>query len=224
MTPKDLPATGFLAHASDDLKAVLASLAREIVLEAGEILFEEGDTGDALYAVKSGRLEVSVLSHDGRKLSLDVMRTGTLLGEIALFDPGPRTASIVALEKSRLLRVRNADVIEAVKKSPDLAIDLTKLAGQRMRGMTKQMNEQVFLSMPVRLARKVLYLTWEPAGSRKILALSQAELAEYVGATREAVSKTLSIWRKKGIVEPTRGGLVVQDRAALEVVAQVDAG
>jgi CRP/FNR family cyclic AMP-dependent transcriptional regulator len=125
---------------------------------------------------------------------------------------------------TRLLRVRNADVIDAVRNSPDLAIDLTKLAGQRMRGMTKQMNEQVFLSMPVRLARKVLYLTWEPTGSRKMLALSQAELAEYVGATREAVSKTLSIWRKKGIVEPTRGGLVLQNRAALEEVAQLDTG
>ena len=219
----DWPDAGFLAHASDHLKQSLAELAREVSLAPGEILFEEGDIGDALYAVKSGRLEVSVMSHDGRKLSLDVMRTGAMFGEIAMFDPGPRTASIAALEPCVLLRIRNSDLLDAVERTPKLGSDLTRLAGQRMRWMSQQMNEQVFLSMPVRLARKVLYLTWEPSGSRKVLSLSQAELAEYVGATREAVSKTLSAWRKQGIVEPTRGGLVLQDRSALSRLAQLDA-
>ncbi|MEM9550059.1 MAG: Crp/Fnr family transcriptional regulator [Pseudomonadota bacterium] len=222
MNTANWPVGGFLADASAQLKGALARLSREVRLREGETLFEEGDTGDAFYAITSGRLEVSLLSRDGRKLSLDIMRPGALFGEIALFDPGPRTATITAIEPCTLLRVRNAELLAEVEACPNLSIDLIKLAGQRMRRMNEQLNEQVFLSMPVRLARKVLYLTYEPEGSRKTLDLSQAELAEYVGATREAVSKALSSWRKKGVVEPTRGGLVVQDRDALTELAQLE--
>lgn len=100
----------------------------------------------------------------------------------------------MALEDSKLLRVRNGDLLSHVERSPDLAIDLINLAGQRMRWMNRPLNEQVFLSMLVRLARKILCLTWEQSGSRKVLPLSQSELAEYVCAKRETVSKTLFTW------------------------------
>ena len=90
-------------------------------------------------------MEFSVLSEDGRKLSLDVMRTGALFGEIALFDPGERTATATAQEPTRLARVRNADVLSGVRDTPELAVDLIRLAGQRMRWMNMQLSEQVFL-------------------------------------------------------------------------------
>ena len=169
------------------------------------------------------RMDAPVL--DGRKLALDIMRPGAVLGEITLFDPGPRTATATALEPSCLRRVRNSDVLAEIRKSPDLAIDLIHLAGQRMRYMNRQLNEQVFLPVPLRLARKVLYLIQScPDNSPDCatLALSQSELAEFIGATREAVSKTLSVWKKSGVIEATRGGLVVHDRRALEVIAAPD--
>ena len=89
-----------------------------------------------------------------------------------------------------------------------------------MRWMTAQLNEQVFLPMPARLARKLLYLT--RADVRGQLSLSQSELAEFVGATREAVSKTLSNWRKAGLIEISRGGLTILDRGGLTVLADPD--
>ena len=82
-------------------------------------------------------------------------------------------------------------------------------------------NEQVFLPMPARLARKILYLTLDPSDSLSTLRLSQSELAEFVGATREAVSKTLSTWKKANVIESTRGGLHVLDRDALQVMADL---
>ena len=81
-----------------------------------------------------------------------------------------------------------------------------------------QLNEQVFLPMPVRLARKLLYLVPDSGNGR--LALSQAELAEYVGATREAVSKTLSNWKRSGLIEISRGGVQILDRSALGLLAE----
>lgn len=217
------PATGFLSTASDSLTALLERIATDHRLEKGDVLFEEGDPGDALFAVREGALEVSILSEDGRKLALDMMRAGAVLGEITLFDPGPRTATATAMEPSRLKRVRHADVMNEIGQNPDLAIDLIHLAGQRMRWMNRQLNEQVFLPVPLRLARKILYLTkGDSVPHRATLDLSQSELAEFVGATREAVSKTLSQWKKAGVVEATRGGLVVRNRAALEILADPD--
>lgn len=216
-----LPKTGFLAHASKNLSNLMASVATEVKLDEGQVLFEQGDEGDTLYAIISGSLEFSVLSREGRKLSLDVMRPGALFGEIALFDPGTRTATVTALEKSLLRGVRNADMIRAIRAAPDLGIDMIQLAGERMRWMSSQLNEQVFLPMPARLARKILYLTVDGSKQLSMLTLSQAELAEFVGATREAVSKTLALWKRAGVIEATRGGVQVIDREALQVMADL---
>lgn len=222
MSTTKLPKAGFLSEASEALAEMLDALSAEVRLEAGEILFEQGDEARELYALISGALEVSVLSIDGRKLALNVMRPGALFGEIALFDPGERTATVTALEPSLLRRVRSDDVLDKVRTDPDLAIDLIQLAGQRMRWMDRQLNEQVFLPMPARLARKILYLTERPEGGAATLELSQAELAEFVGATREAVSKTLSSWKKMGVIASARGALSVLDRPALQALADPD--
>ena len=222
MTHPTFPDSGFLSDASSELKRVLTSLSSDIHIKAGEVLFEQGDDGDALYAILSGAIEFSVLSEDGRKLALNVMRDGALFGEIAMFDPGERTATVTALEPSVVRRVRNDDVLNGVREDPELAIDLIHLAGQRMRWMDRQLSEQVFLPMPSRLARKLLYLTDRPDGGTATLALSQAELAEFVGATREAVSKTLSGWKKMGVIASARGAISVLDRSALMALADPD--
>lgn len=222
MTIDKLPKTGFLSEASDALKDMLDDLSTESRLDVGDVLFEQGDEAREIYALINGALEVSVLSLDGRKLALNVMRSGALFGEIALFDPGERTATVTALEPCTLRKVRYDDVLAQVREEPELAIDLIHLAGQRMRWMDRQLNEQVFLPMPTRLARKILYLTERPEGGPATLALSQAELAEFVGATREAVSKTLASWKRLGVIASARGALSVLDRPALQALADPD--
>ena len=215
------PRAGFLADASDALNEVLATLAREVRLGAQQTLFEEGDAGDALFAVQSGRLEVSVLSEDGRRLVLDVMRRGAILGEIALFDPGPRTATATAVVETRLLRITNRDMMAAISRSPDLAADMIRLAGQRMRSMSRQISEQALLPLPARLARKLIYLAADDQGEGALLPMSQANLAEFVGGSREQVSKTLNEWKRAGILDVTRMGIRVRDPRALASIAHV---
>ena len=139
------PTSGFLSEASDGLREMLSAQATEISLSQGEILFEQGDEGDSLYAILEGTLEVSFLAMSGRKLTLTLMRPGEVFGEIALFDNGPRTATIAAAEQSRVLRVRRNDVMNQIRQQPDLAVDMIRLAGLRMRWMGLQLNEQVFL-------------------------------------------------------------------------------
>lgn len=224
MSAIPLPESGFLSAASDDLKRMLAAQAVPVELEAGAVLFEQGARGESLYVILEGRLEFSILSASGRKLSLDLMGPGAVFGEITLFDPGPRTATVTALAPSRLLTVRHTDVLTNIRANPDLADDLIRLAGQRMRWMGRLLNEQVFLPLSTRLARRLLHLcTVAGVEEGSALALSQAELAEFVGATREAVSKTLSAWRKSGVIEVGRGGLTVRDRTALQALADPEA-
>ncbi|MGB7244953.1 MAG: Crp/Fnr family transcriptional regulator [Sulfitobacter sp.] len=219
MNKAPFPKSGFLADASDDLARLLDALAVDVHLDSGDVLFEQGEAGDTLYAVFEGTLEFSVLSSDGRKLSLSVARPGALFGEIALFDPGPRTATVTALEPSSLRGIRHADILTAIQKTPELVVDMLQLAGQRMRWMTVQLNEQVFLPMPARLARKILYLLTDLPDPTAKLKLSQVELAQFVGATREAVSKTLAQWKRDGVVEATRGGIRVIDKEKLQEIS-----
>ncbi|MCA0928609.1 Crp/Fnr family transcriptional regulator [Ruegeria profundi] len=216
------PDSGFLSDASDRLKAMLSAQATEIALDRGDVLFEQGDEGDALYAILEGTLEVSFLAMSGRKLSLTLMRPGEVFGEIALFDSGPRTATVVAAEPSRVLRVRQGDVMNQIRQHPDLAVDMIRLAGQRMRWMGSQLNEQVFLPMPIRLARKLLHLSELQDDPFTRITLSQSELAEFVGATREAVSKTISTWKRDNVVQASRGGLMIKDFEALRELADSD--
>ncbi|SCZ53540.1 Crp/Fnr family transcriptional regulator [Epibacterium ulvae] len=215
-----LPISGFLSGASERLRDMLDSQATEIRIAAGEILFAQGDPGESLYAVMEGELELSILAASGRKHNLDRIQAGAVFGEIALFDPGVRTASAHATVPSVLRRLRRRDVIAQLQSHPDLAEDLLRLAGQRMRWMSTQFNEQVFLPLPVRLARKLLHLS--PEGREGRLALSQSDLAEYIGATREAVSKTLSGWKRIEIVQVSRGGIEILDRPGLEELAEPD--
>lgn len=222
MAPQSLPEIGFLSDVSAGLKEMLSQQATEIKLASGDTLFEQGDEGDALYAIIKGSVEFSVIALDGRKLTLEMMRRGELFGEITLFDPGARTATATAVEESLLWRVRHADVLKQIRSQPELAVDMIHLAGQRMRWMGRQLNEQVFLPLPTRLARKILHLAPKATVTPCKLDLSQAELAEFVGATREAVSKILSVWKRDDIIKGARGGLVIQDWEGLSRLAKPD--
>lgn len=217
---KEFRTAGFLKDASDALIHMFEDLATEITLENDEVLFRQGDTGDAVFAVMEGALEISVLSAEGRKLSLDLMRPGAICGEIALFDPGERTATVTSVGASRLRRLRNAEMLAALRKRPELAEDMIRLAGQRMRWMNAQLQEQVFLPLPVRLARKALYLSQDGPETSDRIDHSQARLAEYVGATREAVAKTLAEWKRAGVIQVPRGAIVIRDRDALATIAR----
>lgn len=217
-----LPQAGFLKDASPALRRTLEALATNIKLKPNQVLFERGDEGDALFAVVEGALEISVHSEDGRKFAFDKMSKGSLLGEIALFDPGPRTATVTATEPTHLLKISNADVMAAVRSSPELGTDLIRLAGQRLRFMNTQIGEQAFLPISARLARKVLYLLEESGEDTNVLPMSQANLAEFIGATREAVSKTLGEWKREGFVDISRGEIRVQDRETLRRLADLD--
>lgn len=202
--------TLYLDSSKDLRRAFDASLV-SVHLAPGEVLCEQGEHDDRLFVLDAGLLEVCVFSAEGRKLSLNLLRPGSVFGEIALFDPGPRTAQIEAIEPSHVKYIRQSRLMEAVAARPSLAADLLSLAGKRLRWLAQQVEEQAFLAPTARLAAKTLFL----AGDAGEIAMSQSQLADYVGVTREAVSKILAEWKREKIVSVSRGLIKVIDRDAL---------
>jgi len=207
--------------ASRELRSALLAAAKPVKLSANEILFKEDDQGDSLYVILEGSLELSFMGEDGRKLGLDVLYRGAMFGEIALFDPGPRTATATTLGTCKLLMLRHCDLKNEIECNPALAFELLRLMGQRMRLMNMQLNEYVFLPLPQRLARKVLRFASKEGEGFPCLRLSHSELAELAGASREAVSKALSGWKRQGILQTGRGSIELLNQAALREIAGI---
>jgi CRP-like cAMP-binding protein len=106
-----------------------------------------------------------------------------------------------------------------MRENPELGIEMLRLAGQRMRWMGQQLQDQVFLPLPIRLAQKILYLAGGNGTAEDTVKLSQSELAEFVGATRESVSKTLAVWKRDGIIDLGRGTLRILKKENLKKIA-----
>jgi CRP-like cAMP-binding protein len=214
-TPRE-NAAAFVATA--ELRAALERAAVAVTLAPGDSLFLQGDDADALYLLDQGEIAISVLAPSGRKLGLEIITEGEIFGEIGLFT-GRRTASATALGVARLRQVRRPDLLALIRPEPDLALELIELLCARLRVMSERHEDRAFLPLSTRLARLLLRLQLKIGKADGSLPVSQAELADFTGATREGVAKTLAIWRGQGWIRPGRGTLRILDRAALEAVA-----
>ncbi len=214
-TQRDDPAA---CVATAALRAALERAAVAVTLAPGDSLFLQDDDADALYLLDEGEIAISVLAPNGRKLGLEIITEGEIFGEIGLFT-GRRTASATALGVARLRQVRRADLLAMIRPEPDLAIELIELLCARLRVMSERHEDRAFLPLSTRLARLVLRLHAKIGKADGTLPVSQAELADFTGATREGVARTLAIWRGEGWIRPGRGNLHILDRAALEEVA-----
>jgi CRP-like cAMP-binding protein len=206
--------SGVTTPAPEALLDALRAMASTVVYKNGQDIFRQGDRADALYAVESGLLEVSSLSEQGQKLTHLVLRPGTVFGEIAVFDGGVRTATVTAMRDSVVLRVPGATLINGLGRDADLAVGLIRLVIDRMRWMHGEIDDLVFRPLEVRVARRLEFLV-RTIGRNGSVEISQGNLAEHVGATREAVSKVVNELKRLGIVELWRGRIVVRDQAAL---------
>ena len=207
--------------ASPQMRAVIDRVATRVVLPDGAVLFRKGEDADSFYILDDGEIEISVTSVDGKKLSLEVLTTAEIFGEIGLF-AGRRTADATALSPAKLRRVRRTDVLAAIRTEPDLALQMIDLLCARLRSVSEKLEERAFLPLPARLARRFLHLSEKYADRGGTIPMSQADLADFAGATREAVAKALGVWRARGWITLSRGSVSIVDRAALEILASSD--
>ncbi len=204
--------------ASPQMRRVIDRVASRVILQPGSVLFRKDEEADSFYILDDGEIEISVTSADGRKLSLEILTSAEIFGEIGLF-AGRRTADAAALSRSKLRRVRRADLLAAIRTEPDLALEMIDLLCARLRSVSEKLEERAFLPLPTRLARRFLHLADKFPDHGGTIPMSQAELADFAGATREAVAKTLAVWRSRGWISLKRGAAHIENRAALEILA-----
>ena len=197
----------------------LEALATTFNLDEGETLFVQGDDGDALYIVVSGRVEISTMSIGGKKLSLNIMKPEDVFGEIAAIDGGPRTATATTLETTTLRRISRADILGLLLREPDVATDLISVLCDRVRWVSQQVEDFGLHGIECRLAHRLLLLDHKISSDSGQFNISQNDLADFLGASRESVNKVLQLWVARGFIELSRGSISILMRDAIEEIA-----
>jgi CRP/FNR family cyclic AMP-dependent transcriptional regulator len=204
------------AQLGDDVLERLAAMCVSRRLVAGEVLLQKGDSAEALYGVRRGTIRIETGTEGGDRLVLNVLGPGDLLGEIALLDGQPRTADAIVGEPCELFMLRRNDFLSFIEREPSIAIRLIELLCVRIRWMSERIEEIALLPLQARMARRLAGLS-QDFGTE--LHLTQSELSEFVGATRESVSRQLQEWRRAGILELRRGRIVILDDERLRAAA-----
>ncbi len=207
-----LGANPFFAGLGEDALQAVAGLCVTRSLGAEEMLFLKGDPGDALYAVRRGQIRIATGTEAGRRLTLNLLGSGDVFGEVALLDGHPRTADAIATEPTELFMVRRRDFLDLLERQPGVAVRIIEFLCVRIRWMSERMEESVLLPLSARLSRRLLALA-DDYGSE--LHISQEELAIFVGASRESVNRQLQTWRRGGILELGRSRIHLLDPARL---------
>ncbi len=199
----------------------LCAYARSRGIARGATIFEKGDAGDSLYAIRSGLVKITTMLPDGRQSVFNLLGDGEIFGEIALLDGQARTADAVAMSKCDLVVIDRRDFLRFLEDEPKAALRLIEFLCGRLRFATEHFEEQLALGIPGRLARTLLRLAkGARAGARgRKIAATQQELGEIVGTTRETINKQLRAWEAQGWVALERGGLALIDPEALTDVA-----
>ena len=199
----------------------LVSYARTRRVAAGTTLFSKGDPGTELFAVSTGTVKISVPAPDGREAMFNLLHPGEIFGEIALLDGRPRTADAMAMTDCELTVIERRDFLAFVQSEPNVALQLIALLCERLRIASEHYEELVFLDLPTRLARILLQLAEqnEAGAEEPKLKITQREISQMLGSTRESVNKQLRAWSKRGLIALERGGIVVYRLAALAAIA-----
>ena len=186
----------FLALDDEASVALRASMV-EMDFARGQTIFSEGDAGDRLYVISEGKIKLGTTSTDGRENLLAILGPGEMFGELSLFDPGPRTATATALTETVLLGLSHDALGPWLSGRPGVAESLLKSLSQRLRRTNETLSDLVFSDVPGRVAKAILDLNEKFREKRQNDLyvehdLTQEELAQLVGASRETVNKALA--------------------------------
>lgn len=178
----------------------------------GQLIYAPGETPEALFLLKSGRVRLYRLAEDGRKLVLATFGPGTAFGEMSFLGQSMTGSFAEAVDDCTVCVMSRVDVEALIQEHPAVAIRLVELVSQRLREAEDKLEQLAFRSVPARLGRLLLSLG---ARDDAVDGYSHQELADMIGTSRETVSRTLVDLKNAGIVEIERRRIRIRDRAAL---------
>jgi CRP-like cAMP-binding protein len=200
----------------------LAAYMKTRKVPRGTMIFAKGDPGTGLMGVLAGSVRISVASADGRDIVLNIIHQGEIFGEIALLDGQPRTADATAISDCEIAVMERRDFVQFVRSQPDVMLKFIELLCARLRRTSEQVQDVSFLNLPARLAKALLRLAGDPeaAGPKCRLAITQREISQIIGRSRESTNKQLQIWTRRGWVRLERGGVTILAPDKLMAVAE----
>jgi CRP/FNR family transcriptional regulator, cyclic AMP receptor protein len=211
-----LAQSGIFQGLSEDAVEPVASRLEMLTLPRGRVIFNEGEPGDSLYIVVTGKIKLSRRSPDGRENVLAVMGPSDQFGELSVFDPGPRTATATAVTDVKLARMPQSVLRPWIEAHPEIGEQLLRVLARRLRRTNDSLADLVFSDVPGRVAKALLDLAdrfGRPATDGILVAheLTQEELAQLVGASRETVNKALAEFVQRGWLRLEARAVVILD-------------
>ena len=186
----------FAALDAEGAQALRSSMVEQHLLK-GDVLFREGDHADRLYVIVEGKVKLGQTSVDGRESLLLVLGPGEMFGELSLFDPGQRSSTATALTDAVVLALGNEQLRPWLTGRPEVAAALLRALAHRLRRQNDTLADLVFSDVPGRVAKALMDLGEKfgrvtPDGLLVTHDMTQEELAQLVGASRETVNKALA--------------------------------
>jgi CRP/FNR family transcriptional regulator, cyclic AMP receptor protein len=216
---KLLEKSGLFGSLEEKARRDIAACAMPRSFTAGESICRLGDRGDSMMAVVVGTVRISRPTSRGKEIILADLGSGELFGEIALLDGKPRSANVVALTNCELMILERRNLIPFLERNPAACMKLMEILCARIRRSDERMSDIAFFNLPIRLAKTLL--NYQPdvrAGAK--LSLSQSELAEMAGGTREKVNRCLRDWQRQGIIELKNRWTIIRKPEALHALVE----
>jgi CRP-like cAMP-binding protein len=198
----------------------IETLARQlepVTFPRGRTIFVEGEPGDTLYIIISGKVKIGRRTADGRESLITLMGPSDMFGELAIFDPGPRTSTVTAVTDVSAASMNRAALRSWITDEPDIAEQLLRVLARRLRRTNDNLSDLIFTDVPGRVAKQLLYLA-QRFGSREGNSLrvnhelTQEEIAQLVGSSRETVNKALADFTQRGWIR-VQGKSILIDNA-----------
>ena len=199
----------------------LCRYAKHATLKRGATIFSRGDPGNSLIAVISGTVKISISSPDGRSAILNLIGSGEIFGEVAVLDGQARTADAIANTNCEIFVIDRREFLPFVRSQPALAMKFIELLCTRLRWTSDQVEQVILQDLPGRLASALIRLTerHKTVQGGRTIAVTQQEISEMVGMSRESINKQLRAWAARNWVRLEHGAIVVLDVESLQELA-----
>lgn len=200
----------------------LAEMDRRITMstcEPGKIFYMPEDSGEVLFLLKKGRVQLYRLSPAGKKLVVATLGPGAIFGEMSLVGQGMHNTFAESIDECMLCVMSRADVERLMREKPKVALRIVEAIGQRLTHMERRLEEIAFKSIPARLASLLLRLAHEQGGDQ-VQGYTHQDLGEMLGTYRETVTQTLNEFKSDGLIEIGRKKIILRDPSRLEELAE----
>jgi CRP-like cAMP-binding protein len=226
MAPWALASAHIFSRLPEKLANDLFAKSRLVKIAADQTLFTAGDPGDGCYRVESGLMKVSVGSPSGGERILAIFGPGSLIGEFAVIDGQPRSASVTAVRESLLRFISRATYEDFVRQHPEVRDHIMMMLIQRLRDTNSIVAAASFLSTKGRVALALIGLAeafgQDLGGGRNLIKqkITQNEVAAMAGVARENVSRTLNEWMRQKLISRASGFYTIENRKQIEAEAE----